>query len=96
MNTTIVRDRIERSPHVGTYLRVVACRGWEKRTVRGSISGAPVVTDSPIGLVQYEGPGTVIGDKVMIQSREHSGFDKRRTVPRTIPLSYCLSVEVLS
>lgn len=76
-------------------IRVLACRGFERRRVE-SITGTPTVIESPIGLVEYQGEGTVFPDRVMIESVEEVGFGKRKTFSREIPRQFCVKVDVLS
>lgn len=75
-------------------IRVLACRGFERRRV-DSVGGRPVQIESPIGLVEYQGEGTVGKTEVSINSYEEVGFGKRKMIPRTIPLTHCVKVEVL-
>lgn len=76
-------------------LKVLACRGFTKRTVL-SITGQPVVVSSPTGLVEYQGPGEVRGTEVMIRSTQVTERGTRKTFVRRIPKSFVLSVEELS
>jgi hypothetical protein len=77
-------------------IKVLACRGFTRRSILSYFSSRQVQVDEPIGLVEYQGVGTVDGQGVTIHSCEPNGVGKSKTRLRRIPMSNVIRLEQLT